>query len=464
MPPTGLHRIAPSLGNIAEPAPIASDRSDGVPRPAGSPGGRSANIAPAVEEPRIILQWIARLRWLAVAGQALATLVAVRLLKLQLPVWPIVSIIVFTAVTNMALQIWVRQVRKRQGGPAWLVPGVLILDVILLTALLVCSGGPNNPFSLLYLVHVAMAVVTLGDRWSLRVLAVTATCYAALFIWHWPLTRPVPLTPAVAASAERIGLVLVAGLIAYFVGRITRSLRQREKELAVASNVAARNEQLAALATLAAGAAHQLNTPLGTIAVVARELEVLSRQMQLQDSFMEDARLIRQEVDRCQVILSRMRVDVLHGEPQRWLTVPIDQFLAELRGELKSSGAAANLKVQCDTGLQEISGPLRAVQQAIAILIDNAVDASKDETPVKMSIFSREGRIIFEVEDQGVGMAEDVRRRAGEPFFTTKAPGDGMGLGLFLVRLVAEKLGGSFRLESRTGLGTRAVLELPESE
>ncbi len=419
---------------------------------------------PAVEEPKIILQWLARLRWLAVAGQALATVVAIRLLQLQLPVWPIVSIIAFTAVSNIILQVWVRRVWKRRGGPAWLVPGVLILDVVLLTALLMCSGGQNNPFSLLYLVHVAMAVVTLGDRWSLRVLAVTATCYAALFIWHWPLTRTLPLTPAVAASAERIGLVLVAGLIAYFVGRITRSLRLREKELAVASNMAARNEQLAALATLAAGAAHQLNTPLGTIAVVARELEVLSRQMQLQESFMDDARLIRQEVDRCQVILSRMRVDVLHGEPQKWLRVPIDRFLAELRGELKSSVAARSLKVQCDSALKEISAPPRAVQQAIAILIDNAADASKDESPVQLSIFPRDGRMIFEVEDQGAGMPEEVIRRAGEPFFTTKAPGEGMGLGLFLVRLVAEKLGGSFRLQSRTGHGTRAVLELPVSE
>jgi two-component system sensor histidine kinase RegB len=461
--PTVSQRIASLPETDASPARPPEPSTSGS-QPASPPARHFTLLPPAVEEPKIILQWLAWLRWLAVAGQTLATLVAIRLLDLQLPDWPIVSIIAFTAVSNIALQLWVRRVWKRRGGPAWLVPAVLILDVVLLTALLMCSGGPNNPFTLLYLVHVAMAVVTLGDRWSLRVLAVTATCYAALFVWHWPLTRPVPLTPAVAASAERIGLVLVAGLIAYFVGRITRSLRLREKELAVASSVAARNEQLAALATLAAGAAHQLNTPLGTIAVVARELEVLSRQLQLQESFTEDARLIRQEVDRCQVILSRMRVDVLHGEPQKWVKVPIDRFLAELRQELKTSGAGLNLKVHCEPGVKEISAPPRAVQQAIAILIDNAADASKDDDLVKLSIFLREQRIIFEVEDQGAGMPGEVIRRAGEPFFTTKAPGEGMGLGLFLVRLVAEKLGGSFRLESWTGHGTRAVLELPVLE
>jgi len=81
--------------------------------------------------------------------------------------------------------------------------------------------------------------------------------------------------------------------------------------------------------------------------------------------------------------------------------------------------------------------------------------------PVRLSILSRDGHIVFEVRDEGTGMAPDVARRAGEPFFTTKPPGEGMGLGLFLVRLVAEKLGGSLRLESELGKGTRAVLELP---
>ena len=155
----------PSLPELdASPARVAPQRSS-----SGAPPARQFSVLPpAVEEPKIILQWIARLRWLAVAGQALAALVAIRLLDLQLPVWPIMSIIAFTAVSNVALQLWTRRVWKRRGGPAWLVPTVLILDVVLLTALLMCSGGPDNPFSLLYLVHVAMAVVTLGDRWSLR--------------------------------------------------------------------------------------------------------------------------------------------------------------------------------------------------------------------------------------------------------------------------------------------------------
>jgi len=93
--------------------------------------------------------------------------------------------------------------------------------------------------------------------------------------------------------------------------------------------------------------------------------------------------------------------------------------------------------------------------------VDNALEASPKGSLVRLSIASREGRVVFEVRDQGTGMTPEVVRRAGEPFFTTKSPGKGMGMGLFLVRLVAEKLGGSLRLESEPGKGTRAVLELP---
>ena len=101
------------------------------------------------------------------------------------------------------------------------------------------------------------------------------------------------------------------------------------------------------------------------------------------------------------------------------------------------------------------------MEQAISILVDNAVDASPAGEIVRLSIYPRDGHIVFEVRDHGAGMPQEVARRAGEPFFTTKPPGEGMGLGLFLARLVAEKLGGWLTLKSHPGQGTQAILELP---
>jgi len=197
-----------------------------------------------------------------------------------------------------------------------------------------------------------------------------------------------------------------------------------------------------------------LNTPLSTIAVVARELELQSSKLKLGEALAEDARLIRQEVDRCQFILGRMRVGALQLDSPKPAPIKAADFVAALAHE--------GVEIECGYEVSELSLPLRAVQQAIGILVDNAVDASPAGKPVRLSIHKHDGRMVFEVKDEGMGMSPEVVRRAGEPFFTTKPPGKGMGLGLFLVRLVAEKLGGSLRLESEIGKGTRAILELPE--
>jgi len=409
--------------------------------------------APVVEEPKIVLQWLVRLRWVAFAGQVGAVLAAIGFLKIRLPWTGMGTIIAVTGVSNLILQGW-----TRKSVPGWVVPAVLMLDVFLLTGLLRCAGGGSNPFCILYVVHVAMAVVTLTEGWSWVVVGATTACYGLLILW--PGGNGLAISPGGREAAQWIALALVAGVIAYFVGRMTQSLREHERALDAERERGARNERLASLTTLAAGAAHELNTPLSTIAVVARELEIHCKKMELGEGMAEDARLIRREIDRCQVILGRMRVDVLQGDWAKSAPMSSADFLRELSKEMKEA-AGEGIEIDCEGNLPEISLPLRAVEQAVGILVDNALEASPKGRPVRLSIGSRDGRVVFEVLDQGMGMTADVVRRAGEPFFTTKSPGKGMGMGLFLVRLVAEKLGGSFRLESEPGKGTRAVLELP---
>jgi two-component system sensor histidine kinase RegB len=419
----------------------------------GAPAKRLAISSPVVEEPGIVLQWVVRLRWLALAGQVVATIVAVEFLQLNLPLSGMGTIIAVTGVSNLILQGW-----TYRHVPGAVVPAVLLLDDFLLTALLLCAGGRANPFCVLYLVHVAMAVATLTEGWAWIMVAATAGCYALLFWWSG--ADDLALSPGARSAAQWIALALVAAVITYFVGRMRRSLRGHQDALAAAKDRGVLNERLASLTTLAAGAAHELNTPLGTIAVVARELELQSQKLTNGESLAEDARLIRQEIDRCQVILGRMRVDVLQADSQKPDRMPAADFVRELAKEMKAV-AGDEIAIDCAGNLPDIALPLRAVEQAVGILVDNALEASPEGKPVKLSIAARNGHVVFEVRDQGPGMTPEVARRAGEPFFTTKPPGKGMGMGLFLVRLVAEKLGGSLRLDSEMGKGTRAVLELP---
>jgi two-component system sensor histidine kinase RegB len=274
-----------------------------------------------------------------------------------------------------------------------------------------------------------------------------------------PLAGPLP--PFATSIGNWLALVLVSVLIGAFIGRVTRALRQRDYELAAVRDRAVKNEQLAALTTLAAGAAHELNTPLGTIALVARELELAcDREGDL--AMQDDARLIRREVDRCRDILSRMKLDVGEDVSHRSALQ-----LPELTDRLRENFDPAQrdrLKILRAPDAQTAIAPPRALEQSLLVLLRNAFDASPEKAVVTLDISRRDGRIRFEVKDQGSGMSEEMLRRAGEPFFTTKEPGKGMGLGLFLVRLVAEQSGATFAIDSRAGEGTRCVLELPENQ
>ena len=414
-------------------------------------------LAP-VREPQIVLAALTPLRWLAVVGQVTATAVAAFAMHFRLPLGLIALIIAITALSNLLLTSWMKLGRT----PAWLAPATLLLDICLLTALLYLTGGPENPFAALYAVHVAMAVSVLGAGWSWIVVATVAACYGVILEWHWPLVqgdRPLPKWAFAVGSWS--ALVLVSVLIAAFIGRVTWNLRQRERELASVRERAARSEQLAALTTLAAGAAHELNTPLGTIAVVAKELELSCKVSGQDDSSAEDARLIRREVDRCRTILSRMRFDIGEEVSHR-SSMPVDDLVARLRSNLQES-EQPRLAVHRSDDAQIVTGPARALEQSLLVLLRNAFDASPGQQPVKLDITRKNGSVLFQVVDAGVGMSQEMLRRAGEPFFTTKEPGHGMGLGLFLVRLVAERCGASFTIDSRLGEGTTCVFELPES-
>lgn len=422
---------------------------------------------------RIVLSWLIRLRWLAVAGQLFAIGVAVIGLELSYPLVPLAAVLLVTLLTNIGLAalLHLAPAAPTVQFPQWLMPAVLLLDVLLLTVLLYYTGGPENPFAVLFVIHVAMATLVLGPGWGWVVVTAVGLCYGAIALWHRPLTPGGENLPAWAqVLGHWTALLLVAALLAYFIGRVMLALRTREQELAAMRERAVLNERLASLTTLAAGAAHELGTPLGTIAVVAKEMELEARRLgeagsleappESAGSIAEDAALIRQQVERCRQILDRMRGDIAgrsSDEPGRCAAEDVVQaVLAQLRPE-----ARRQLNLTASESVPDLAAPLRAVQQAVQFLVNNAIDASEPGERVDLSVTAGEGLVRFTVTDRGTGMDPQTLRRAIEPFFTTKEPGRGMGLGLFLVRLVAERNGGRLMLDSEPGRGTTAVLELP---
>jgi two-component system sensor histidine kinase RegB len=258
-----------------------------------------------------------------------------------------------------------------------------------------------------------------------------------------------------------------AAFIVYFLHHIRRALAERESELQASRNLVARQERLAALATLAAGAAHELSTPLATIAVVAKELERAVAQPAVETGasshIAEDVRLVRTQVDRCRAILERMCVDAGEMRGERLAPATVDELVA---GSLAGLPTEIAVRADVDPALSAVSlhVPARAIAEAIRGVLRNAQDASPAGAAVDLIVRRTDGAIDFAVADRGPGMPRAVLERVGEPFFTTKPLGRGMGLGLFLARTVVERIGGSLRLDSNVGRGTTAIVRVPLPE
>ena len=403
------------------------------------------------------LRGLHRLRWAAVTGQTAMVIFCVDFLRIRLPVMQLLLVLVVAVLSQLLL--WRELRRGQQPQPAF-VGGVLAFDIFLLTALLFYTGGPHNPFSAFYLIHIAIAATLLTAGWTWALLGVTMLCYTGLFWRHIPLPlmqdgEPVCGVPPMQLhlAGMFVALSLTGACLAWFVARLNTQLRAREAALHEAQLKAEQQARFAALATLAAGAAHELATPLGTMAIAISEVQRNAKSLPEHPELTEDAELIREEIARCRQILDRLQAEA--GDAVRELSA------AEIIAEIKARFPKARLEFH-----SALPGPFAApphsLVQALSSLIKNALDASPENQPVSLQ-FSEVGQSIrFLVQDRGSGLSEKARVHAGEPFFTTKPPGQGMGLGLFLVQLLAKRLNGSFDLATDQTGTTSATLILPK--
>ena len=412
--------------------------------------------------------WLVRLRWVAVGGQLLTVAVAGLVFQVSLSIGPLLAIIGGTAVTNLLFAAWLS---KNRAVDADQDHGVLVtlmtLDLCSLTALLFFSGGPVNPFTIFFLLNLALAAVLLPSRsaWMLTCLAMA--CLGLLFARHVEmpeLTRPVLGNALPEWTLGRLGFVVAfagcSGTVCYFITRVTRELRHREYELRLAEQSRARSERLEALATLAAGAGHELASPLSTIAVIANDLKRHLQGTSVPVSVIEDVRLIRGELDHCKEILDRLASSAGQAAGEVMQPIRVEDLVAAIVESLRRKGRV-EVQLAEDVAKDQLVVPMIGISQAIRGLVRNGLDASGDDGTVRLRIDKLPPhwcRMV--IADHGDGMPPEILDRAGEPFFTTKEPGKGMGLGIFLARNVIERLGGTFALESRPHHGTTATVKL----
>ena len=403
--------------------------------------------------------WLVRMRWATVAVELLLLAMTFAFPALDLPLDHIAWLILLDATVNaiVARQLW-----RASGQSRWMTTIALAIQMLLITALLELTGGPSSPFVVVYGLQVALAALTIGTLPATAISLFALGSYGVLIYWH--AHELVPTHHRLNDFPTHLYTMWVAGtvsaeLVAYFVGRASEALARREQALESMRLRAARSERLVSLTTLAAGTAHELSTPLATIATASRELQRALELRGIDASLTDDARLIRTEVDRCEAILDQMSGRAGGAAADEAEMVRLPDLMDDVRSRL-ASDRAGRLVVHAPAELQPVLVPRAGLAQTLLSLIANAFDATPNsDAPVVVDISTTSDTFRIAIADKGPGLTPEAKRRAGEPFYTTKDPGRGLGLGLFLARIFAERLGGSLKLDS--AMGTTAILERP---
>ena len=415
--------------------------------PDASPGG------PPVAKVNLRRLLQLRLLLLAVEGAGLAA--AGLYFDLSLTHGPIAVLLGLTAVASVLT--WLRLRRSWPVTDLELL-GQLLVDVALLTGLFLLTGGALNPFLSIYLLPLCVAAVVLPLAYTALATVVTVACYS------WLTHISLPLAGEHAHGGFGLHLlgmwgtfVVSAVLIAGFVTAMARSLRERDRQLATAREETLRNERIVALGTLAAGAAHEMATPLSTMAVVARELELEHAD---DAELRESVAILCDQIRHCEEVLGDLLGSAGAPRLAGGRSQPVDRFLTELLDKWRLLRPEVRFRYN-------LGGPRPAPEvvvdqtlgQAMLNLLNNAADASPDEVEIRGD-WSAEA-LSVEIRDRGPGLTEEVQRQAGQAFFTTKGDAARFGLGVFLANATVGRFGGSVTLRNREGGGACTRVAVP---
>jgi two-component system, sensor histidine kinase RegB len=410
---------------------------------------------------RTLLPWLLGLRSVIVVVLAVSLVAAERLLGLQVHAaiaLPVLGLMALSVVAHRSLKALTRE-------PApWLLVANVAFDIVAIAAVLAASGGAANPFSAILLVYVALAASMLPAKPTFFLTALAACTFGALFLV--PSTPSCHVDTSAAAFDNHLygmwgAFAVGAALVAFFLTRVRRALKERDEELEALRIRADQSAKLTALGTLAAGTAHELGTPLGTMCVLARELEAGTLSP---EEAKARATTIIEQVDRCREVISRMRAGGSKlGVADADLGVSVPAAIASWR--------AAHPEVAVEIRRLEAGSVMLSqsdIEAALSVLLDNAHAATEQGTAntIIVEAGTEQGCSFVSVEDSGAGIPAEARGRVGEPFFSTKPHGEGMGLGLYVVRTLLEPIGGRLEIERRDPRGTRVSIRFarPDSD
>ena len=379
-----------------------------------------------------------RLRWIAVFGQIITMLVVILGLKISLPVPHMLEVLACLMAFNIASHLrWHERplVTNRELFLA------LLVDVGTLTALLYLTGGASNPFAFLYLLQVIISAVLL-EVWSTwTIVAITSICFACLSQFYMPLSLPQDRDNGVFSlyvEGMLICFLLIAALLAVFITRIGSNRRAGDAQLAALRQRAAEEDHIVRMGLLASGAAHELGTPLATLAVILgdwRHMPEFSNNPVL----LEEIGEMQLQLQRCKTIVSGVLLSAGQARGESSVKTTLNTFLGDIAEEFRCTRPVATFiyenRIEQDMTVAFDS----ALKQMICNVLDNALEASPRW--LSMIAMGIDGELVLEISDHGPGFLPAMLDQLGKPYQSTKGKTGG-GLGLFFVVNVARKLGG----------------------
>lgn len=403
------------------------------------------------------MQQLIQLRWIAVVGQVV-TIFAVHFgFGIRLPLEPMLTVLGGLAAFNLVSYVCWRAPRTVTNSRLFI---ALLADVGTLTAQLYLSGGVTNPFVFLFLLQVSLGAVLLeaGSVWTLAV--ISSACVAGLALFSRPLPVPLDLDRGLASPYIQGLLVcfaLNAGLLVTFISRIGRILRAHDARLADLRQRAAEEEHIVRMGLLASGAAHELGTPLATLAVILGDWARLPH-------FTSDPELLNEVIEmetqlkRCKAIVSGILLSAGEARGESSAATTIGAFLEELVHDWRATRPLVAFEYENQFGddLPMVSDS--AVKQMIDNVLDNALEASPKWLRL---VATRQGdTLVLTVTDRGPGFIPEMLHHVGKPYQSSKGRPGG-GLGLFLVVNVARTLGGDVAARNRAEGGAEVTMTLP---
>ncbi len=417
-------------------------------------------IAPA--SPNLRLETLVKIRWLAILGQTAAVVIVWRVLEFSLSPTSCFVLIVVSAILNAILSIRYPPNHRISHRAS---TGLLTYDIVQLAMLLYLTGGLQNPFAVLLLVPVVISATTLST-FSTLFLGIVAVISATLLVFfHYPL----PWIPGEYLEMPRlyiagmwIAIISSMSFMAIYAFRVADEARKLADALAATEIVLQREQHLSNIDGLAAAAAHELGTPLATIALVSKEM---TRELESESLLYEDAKLLRSQAERCREILKTL-TSLSTQEDQHIGKIPISVILEEISAPHREFGIDVRITTS-NFEREPLCMRNPGILYGLGNLVENAVDYADEEVIVQVSW--DETNVWVAINDDGPGFDGEMIARIGEPFVSSRGEGKtgkGLGLGLFIAKTLLERSGASLSFQNgpKDGLpGACARVEWPRA-